>query len=621
MAYSTPSPSETCSDWSGSGRGSGSFSDCGTSIASAGTVYTTMGHGHLDSSCMPPSTFMEKLFPEPYDPRFSTPVSNPYPTDATMATGPTHQASHKSVKRRYASEDDWRRHRDKITSLYKIKRLRDVMTIMENEHNLYATERMYKARFKDWGLHKNVTAAKVHKLMQKVEQEQKRRQYRRSPSDDKGRVVLDIGDDLDVPRIQKYMKRRPKGLDNLRKDPHRPLEVIKALSVDGGNGRGKVSIATVKLEEQGQDHDGFLQSPLLGLDLPWSPGSEVPGEITRLLQTFIDDGFDAAGAYKGCPRPFFTPSLSPQWQQNGHGHSNSLDSITSSLEAVAPRDEMMLDFVLKLRVVNILFEEGYDKQGYQGFRKCLDSLALCIQQSQNTPGLGMRPTTVVVLWALSAALEILVDLKEVKEWALQSLYRQLMSSCAEYQPTMAEIVGRLSQLGSREQVATIKVARQTISSALFVDPSYYEPSFETYSRTVDVAVSSQSASEKAQEIHKLSSKPILPGSSALDAWAEMRTALAMRRASPSLQQDFYKSTASPWMPVPVTTPSWNGQGSKIASVLEYISGRIEFHRTAGSWQTAQELMSHAASVTEMTWGSDTWDKRIFNLLLWATATI
>lgn len=604
MAYSTPSPSDTGSNWSSSGSwsSSSSFSDFGTSSTGGSMAYTTMSEGRIDYSPVP-TTPLEGLPRKHHKSRSETPMSASCPTGTTTTRAAVHKSSPKSVNRRYAGEDDWRRHRDRISSLYKTKRLKDVMAIMQSEHGLHATERMYKARFKDWGLQKNVTAAEVHKLMQKVEQEQQRR-HQRSPSGDNDRVVLDIGDDLDVRRIQKYMKRRPKGLDNLRKDPHRPLEVIKALSVDGEKGRGKVSIATVKLEDQGQDNDCTLTSPSLDLALPWSPVPEVPGEIAQLLQIFIDNGFDAAYAYNSSSSPSFTPSLSPQWQQHGHGHSNSLDSIASSFEAVSSRDELMLDFVLKLRVANILLEEGFVQQGYHGINNCLDSLAVCLQQSQNIPGLSTRSATVVVLWALLAALEMMVDFKQMENSVLHMVYQRLMTHCASYQPTMAETVRKLSQLGSREQVASIKLARKMISRALFTDPSCYEPSFETYLRTVDVAVSPVSAADKVQAMQALTNKPILPGASNLDAWAEMRTALAMCKISPSLQQDCYPFSPPLGLCDPAMTSSWNGYGNKIASALDYISGRIECHKTAGSWQTAQELASQAASVAEMAWGYD-----------------
>ncbi|KAH8753254.1 Clr5 domain-containing protein, partial [Diaporthe sp. PMI_573] len=54
----------------------------------------------------------------------------------------------------YATPEGWEQHRDKIIELYKKKTLKEVLEIMEQEHNFVATERMYKARFKEWGVNK-----------------------------------------------------------------------------------------------------------------------------------------------------------------------------------------------------------------------------------------------------------------------------------------------------------------------------------------------------------------------------------------------------------------------------------------------------------------------------------
>lgn len=532
----------------------------------------------------------------------------PTPTGPTRSSGSTRQAHPKPAnirRRQYAGEEDWRRHREKISALYRTNRLKDVMAIMETEHGLYATERMYKARFKDWNLQKNVTAAEVHKLMQKVEQEQQR-QCRTSPPGENGRVVLDVGDDLDVKRIQKYMKRRPKGLDKLRKDPHRPLEVIKALSVDAGRAHGTVSIATVKLEERGQVHNGLLTSPPSNLALPWSPGPEVPGDISRLLRTFIDTGFDAAYAVPCSPATSFTSpiSMSPEWHFHVPGHSQSVGSVTSSFESVSSQDETMLEFVLKLQAAQILLGQGFIQQGFDGINMCLDTLALYLQQRYEMPGLGNRPATVVVLWALLAALETAVCFKHIKNSVLPLLYQRLVASCAAHQPTMAEMVGQLARLGGPEQEATITQARQMISHALFADPACYSPAFETYSRTLDVAVSALPATSKVQTMCDLASKPILPGSSTLDAWVELRTALVMSEVLPSVQPDLYQ-LSSPLGPYGTAiSPSWNAHENKLAAGLEYVAGRIASHKAVGNWQVAQEMASQAASVAEMAWGRD-----------------
>ncbi|EMR65916.1 hypothetical protein MGN70_000273 [Eutypa lata] len=58
----------------------------------------------------------------------------------------------------WASQDDWEAHRETISRLYwdECRPLPDVMEIMRSEHNFHATPRMFKFRFKKWGLAKNL---------------------------------------------------------------------------------------------------------------------------------------------------------------------------------------------------------------------------------------------------------------------------------------------------------------------------------------------------------------------------------------------------------------------------------------------------------------------------------
>ncbi|KUI57787.1 hypothetical protein VP1G_05094 [Cytospora mali] len=617
MDYETPPPSDAGSNCSCNIR------DCRAMSTSACTIYTTclaMNGDHTDYYPMPltPDGEPHRKLHEAHPLRPATtltPDSSPTCTTTVMSTASEGISNAgKARGRRYAMEDDWRRHREKITSLYKTKRLKDVMMIMEDEHNLFATERMYKARFKDWGLQKNVTATEVQKLVQKVEEEQQRH-CQRSPPGQNGRLVLDIGKDVDVKRIQKYMKRRPKGLDKLRNDRHQPLEVIKALSVDGATGRGKVSISTVKLEEQEQSYYSFLTSPEWDMTGPWSPRSHLPDDVPQLLQIFIDNGFDAPYPYTYSPGEAFTLSLPSQWQRHvhGHGHSHSLGSITSSIEAVSSRDVMMLDFALKFRVAHILLDEGSVEQGQKVIDMCLGSLALCLQQIQDISSMSKRPATVVVLWALSAALEMMVDFKCAKKVVLDLLYDRLVVLCEAYQPTMAEIVRLLSRMGSREQEAMIKLARQMISRALSADPSYFEPCFEMYSRTVDVAISLLPPSDKVGLLEQLAREPMLPGSPTIDAWKELRIALAVVEMPTSLQQEYYQILGTPWSYDLAMPPSWKSQRDKISSVLRHVSSKIESHKSAGSWHIALELATQAASMAELAWGSDDERTRLFRV--------
>ncbi|KAH8742976.1 Clr5 domain-containing protein, partial [Diaporthe sp. PMI_573] len=54
----------------------------------------------------------------------------------------------------YATPEGWERHRERITQMYLKKTLKEVLETMEQDHNFVATERMYKARLKEWDVTK-----------------------------------------------------------------------------------------------------------------------------------------------------------------------------------------------------------------------------------------------------------------------------------------------------------------------------------------------------------------------------------------------------------------------------------------------------------------------------------
>ncbi|OIW32788.1 hypothetical protein CONLIGDRAFT_713038 [Coniochaeta ligniaria NRRL 30616] len=64
---------------------------------------------------------------------------------------------------KYAREEDWETHRERITQLYYRAgmSLRLVKQIMQDEHSFLANERMYKTRIKKWNLKKYVKAGEI----------------------------------------------------------------------------------------------------------------------------------------------------------------------------------------------------------------------------------------------------------------------------------------------------------------------------------------------------------------------------------------------------------------------------------------------------------------------------
>lgn len=477
-------------------------------------------------------------------------------------------------RKRYAIEDDWRTHKDRISSLYQRKRLKDVITVMETQHQFFATERMYKARFKEWGLEKNVTAAKVHQLMRKVEEAGR---IEGSPSRSGGRggnerIVLDVGEDLDVRRIQKYMKRRPVGLGKLPIASKRSLEVIKSLSVDsgkGGSGRVKVSIPVVKLDQQRRESTPELC--LSTFSMEWPSGSELPSDAIGLLQAFVDNHFD-------CPYPFTSIG-------------------NSSFMQIYRHDETMLDLALKFRIAHILLDDELAGEGMRIISVCLESFAFCVQQAQHTSPLDTRPATQLILWALSLASDMMSDLRHSKKIVLQMLLQRMVALCAGYQPTFSELISRISHLGASGQVAMLKLARSSISQALFV-AAEYEPAFETFLRTVEIGESPLSPEAKFQALQRISSSTMVRNSPVLEGWMETRMALSVAEAPPPVETLNQYGEGS--------SPSWQAQGhDRIGEVVGAIAVRLGWHKAAGNWQVAQQLESRYGSIVQAVWGGYT----------------
>ncbi|KAH8743479.1 hypothetical protein F5883DRAFT_437839, partial [Diaporthe sp. PMI_573] len=72
-------------------------------------------------------------------------------------------------RKKYADKNDWEFHRERISKMYRVMKLKDVLAFMEKTHEFFATEKMYKDRFKMWGVEKNVTAKRVQGALQRAE--------------------------------------------------------------------------------------------------------------------------------------------------------------------------------------------------------------------------------------------------------------------------------------------------------------------------------------------------------------------------------------------------------------------------------------------------------------------
>lgn len=516
-----------------------------------------------------------------------------------MGNGSTHRGD------RYAQNDDWNRHRERIIMLYiaEKKTLKDVMAIMEEKYSFVATERMYKARFKVWGIGKNVTAAHVCKLLNELAQHQKRGLC----IDDACETTeLKVGKDLDVKRIQTYMKRKPVGLKKLRDDPNRPLDVIKALSVNNGkgrSGRGKVTIPAVKLEYHSTQPHVQIMSPSSDLGIPWSPREAklidegLPDDMTRLIQTVVDQEFNMPYTLGDSPPPF-SPTPSSPWQSGlmDSSHSQLIATpISPSLDQFQAADQLMLDFVLKFRIAHILLDDGFTAQAFEVVNMCMNILSTRLQQ---TRGSDTRASGTVMLYALTAALEMATCFNRLN--ILHMLFQHINVVCAGQQPRMAEIARRMPQLDRVQQISTLKLARMMMSRAAVGYAGQEDPGYGMYSRTVDIAISQQTTDDKLRQLQACQADQTVRNIPYMAVWIEERIALGVCDASLASQQQGIWDA-----PTPLTGgfPLWS-HGSKITSMMKYSSEKMDWHKMTGNWTIAQRWACDLSWLAEIVHGYD-----------------
>lgn len=462
---------------------------------------------------------------------------------------------------------------------------------MAAKYNFKATLRMYKSRLQKWGVAKNVTSTSFDDLMKKVED-----------SDVTG-TMAEL-DPLKVKAALRYAKRQksedPKRLAEIQK----LLDIQRVLSVDGGktrSGRAKISIPTMRLEKQ--------QSSPSNLVVPCSPpyvnmGAEgLPDDMTQLLQAFVNEEFHTISYPYNCsPMPFTStpvPAPTVPWQSERSGHSPPLGShMAPSFETMCELDATMLDFTVRLRHAHILLDDAMAGLAQHLVKQCLNTLSSCLQQTYSTDS---RATSTVLLYALSAALEMAVHFDHLK--VLHMLFDHINAVCAGQHPTMAEIAGRMPQFGRGQQISMLKLTRQMISRASLGYPGSQMPGFELYSRAVDISISHSSAERKLQNLCALSSSPNLPRSAYLRLWLDARIATAVCDAPSTAQKQGI------WDPSKEYTTVFSSlrdptQIKKILVALSYMAGRMQDHRMAGDWSVAERMASDLAWFIGMVWGHD-----------------
>ncbi|KAK5657677.1 hypothetical protein OQA88_2749 [Cercophora sp. LCS_1] len=166
---------------------------------------------------------------------------------------------------KYATAEDWDKFRDIITSLYlhENKALREVRQYMEEKHNFFATDRMYKIRLKAWSLRKNNTEATIKSLLALKQQ--------RDRAGKNDSVFYLHGRPVDWDDISRYLKRKPDVIVRIE-DSGQNLEIGNA---------GGIVVRTPSPD------------PVRMLSVPAKMPDDAFGEVFVLYRDYMSGGLDS----------------------------------------------------------------------------------------------------------------------------------------------------------------------------------------------------------------------------------------------------------------------------------------------------------------------------------------
>ncbi|KAB5583310.1 hypothetical protein GE09DRAFT_1050168 [Coniochaeta sp. 2T2.1] len=115
-------------------------------------------------------------------------------------------------KRKWATPQDWEKHRQTIISLYRDLELEEVLETMQRDHNFYSTKKIYKTKIKEWDIGKRLNDDDILAILHL-------RSQREAAS--KQSEFWIMGKRVNESNIQRYLKRKPELLVRYRR-VHRP---------------------------------------------------------------------------------------------------------------------------------------------------------------------------------------------------------------------------------------------------------------------------------------------------------------------------------------------------------------------------------------------------------------
>lgn len=575
MEYTTtPSPSDTSSVWDNNSRGTA----CGTDVGSPITppvLYSAL-----------PATLPE----QPPHQSFTS-----YPREMAASSNPD-SSSPSPPTTKHPDPSDWISFRDIITTLWKgdNRSLSEVEQIMGEKYNFNASSRMYKQRLKEWNVGKNVTTKVLDTILKDLE----------FAESNGGRRETDKEEAKSVTR---YLKRsKPTVPEEVLRKEKLMLYFEPYLPIDDGKdrpSRGKSS-SSVRAEKPSSSwvKAERRQSPSSHPAMPWSPGAMN----TQMLPGFVNQEYHTMPPflYSSSQAPFTAPTGLPApaqpWQPErpDQQHPTLAQHMAPLLEPTSALDQHMLDFTIRLRYANILLDDGLDNVAANVMNQCLDMVSSCLPPTPNT---NNKTTTVVLLYVLSAALEMAVNFDHLR--VLHTLFQHMNHACAGKDAATAEIAEGMPQLGRDDQIGALKRMRDMVSRASFGYLGSLHPVlFGVYSQAVDISIGNTPPGNKLHELRALSNSPSVLRSAYLTMWLDARMAAAVSdNLMAAEKQGIWTNECSDEHSMVFFDWRHPKESKKILVALAYLDGRVRYHKNNNHWDIAARMAGDAANFLETGW--------------------
>lgn len=179
----------------------------------------------------------------------------------------------------WATTDDWATQRPYITTLYRDENrtLKDIMQIMQEQHQFFATVRMYKARFQKWGIEKKIKAEEAVEIF---------RQQTARAAAGKPTVAYIRGRRIDPDRLQRYRYRAAPVISK------KIISAEKGTDDEPSSNSSRIAQVICRTPSPSPSPDATDSAVSISPRMEEPTELKVPHECMQILRNFINGAFD-----------------------------------------------------------------------------------------------------------------------------------------------------------------------------------------------------------------------------------------------------------------------------------------------------------------------------------------